>query len=255
MILLRLKCIFLSLLLNLTFEGLVFAETIKVVTEELAPYNYTEKGVLTGFCTEIVQAILKEINIQGDFQSMPWARAYDIALKNENVLIYSIGRTPQREMQFKWIGPIAHANNYLFALASSHIKISQLADAKKYQIASVNADIREQFLESQGFSKGTNLQSSVKYQHNYEKLKLGRVDLWAMNDIAAYHLVRQAGDDPEKILIKTYKLQLDESRYFIAFSHKTSDKIVDRFNIGLENIKKNGILNLIKNKWALENVD
>ncbi len=252
---LRLKYIFLSLLLNLTFEALVFAETIKVVTEELAPYNYTEKGVLTGFCTEIVQAILKEINIQGDFQSMPWARAYDSALRNENVLIYSIGRTPQREMLFKWVGPIAPANNYLFALASNNIKISQLADAKKYQIASVNADVGEQFLESQGFLKGKNLQSSVKYQLNYEKLKLRRVDLWVMNEMAAYHLVRQAGDDPAKILVRAYKLQLSENGYFIAFSHKTSDKVIDRFNIGLENIKKKGIFDLIKKKWLLEDLD
>ena len=55
------------------------AETIKVLTEEFPPYNYTEDARITGFSTEVVQAVLKEAKIQGDFQSMPWARAYETA--------------------------------------------------------------------------------------------------------------------------------------------------------------------------------
>lgn len=238
------------LLLMIANGAMAGAETIRIVTEELAPYNYTEKGVLTGFSTEIVQAILKDIKIEGKFQSMPWARAYESAINNENVLIYSIGRTPQREKLFKWVGAIAPASNYLFAYAGHDIKIRQLADAKKYQTGSVNTDIGEQFLESQGFVKGKNLQSSVKYQLNYEKLKLGRIDLWVMNEMAAYHLVRQSGDDPAKTLVKVYKLDLSENGYFLAFGQKTSDKLVNRFRQGMENIKKNGTFDTIKKKWT-----
>ncbi|MFC7419689.1 substrate-binding periplasmic protein [Iodobacter arcticus] len=241
------KCL-LFMALNLTLHTAA-AEVIKIVTEELAPYNFTEKGVLTGFSTEVIQAILKEMKIQGDFQSMPWARAYDTALNHKNILIYSIGRTAQREKLFKWIGPIAPANNYLFSLANHNIKINHLEEAKKYQIGSVNTDIGEQFLESQGFIKGTNLQSSVKYLLNYEKLKRGRVDLWVMNEMAAYHLVRKFGDDPNKVLSKAYRLDLIGDGYFMAFSHKTSDEMVERFRQGLDTIKKNGTFDLIKKKW------
>jgi polar amino acid transport system substrate-binding protein len=243
-----LKKYLLFIALNLLLNP-AHAELIKIVTEELAPYNFTEKGVLTGFSTEVIQAILKEMKIQGDFQSMPWARAYDTALHHENVLIYSIGRTAQREKLFKWIGPIAPASNYLFSLANHSIKINHLEEAKKYQIGSVNADIGEQFLESQGFTKGTNLQSSVKYQLNYEKLKRGRVDLWVMNEMAAYHLVRQLGDDPNRVLNKSYRLDLSGDGYFMAFSHKTPDEMVERFRLGLDAIKKNGTFDLIKKKW------
>ena len=34
----------------------------------------------------------------------PWARAYDMALKEPNVLIFLIARTSARETQFKWAG-------------------------------------------------------------------------------------------------------------------------------------------------------
>ena len=59
---------------------------------------------------------------------------------------------------------------------------------------------------AQGFTVGKNLQSSNKYAHNYEKLTLGRIDLWVANDLNARYLVRQAGDEPAKVLIPTLSL-------------------------------------------------
>src|SRR4051812_35234458 len=80
------------------------AGTITVVTEENPPYNFTRNGKLTGFSTEVVEAVFEEIRMQGNFQVMPWARAYVTAQTTENVLIYSIGRSLQREALFKWVG-------------------------------------------------------------------------------------------------------------------------------------------------------
>lgn len=82
-------------------------DEIRIVTEELPPYNMTQDGQITGMSTEVVQAVLKEVGMSAPIQSMPWARAYDIALNSENTLIYSITRTRQRENLFKWVGDIA----------------------------------------------------------------------------------------------------------------------------------------------------
>ena len=47
------------------------SDTIKILTEEFPPYNFTEQGKLTGFSTEVVEAVLKEIKVPGNFQSLP----------------------------------------------------------------------------------------------------------------------------------------------------------------------------------------
>lgn len=223
---------------------------VKIVTEEFPPYNFTERGKLTGFSTEVVEAVLKELKISGEFQSLPWARAYETARDTEDVLIYSIGRTKERERLFKWVGVVAPTSYYLFSLSGKNVKLSRLGDAKKYQVGTVNEDVGEQFLVSKGFVKGQNLQSSVKYEFNYEKLKAGRVDLWIMPELVAYFLSRQAGDDPAKVLVPAYPVtELGGDGYYIAFGAKTPDALVARFRRGLEAVKKNGTYDALKKKW------
>lgn len=225
-------------------------DTVKILTEEFPPYNFTRNGKITGFSTEVVDAVLKEIKVQGTIQSLPWARAYETAHESQDILIYSIGRSKERDKLFKWVGVIAPTNYYLYSWSGKNIKIAHLEEAKKYQIGTVNEDVGEQFLVSKGFVKGQNLQSSVKYELNYEKLKAGRVDLWIMPELVAYFLARQAGDDPAKVLAPAFPVaEIGSDGYYMAFGAKTSDALVDRFRAGLEAIKKNGTFDALKKKW------
>ncbi|WP_367847577.1 substrate-binding periplasmic protein [Rhodoferax sp. WC2427] len=225
-------------------------ETIRILTEEYPPFNFTDKGRITGLGTEVVQAVLREINVEGQFQSVPWARAYETTQTNANVLIYSINRSKEREKLFKWVGPITPTDFYLFSLKSRNVHLGSLEDAKALQIGTVNQDIGEQYLVSQGFALGHNLQSSTRYELNYEKLKLGRVDLWVMNELGAYYMVRQAGDDPAEMLNKVLRIaDISGSGNYMAFGLKTPDAVVERFRKGLDAIKKNGIYDALQKKW------
>ncbi len=225
-------------------------ETLQVLTEEFPPYNYTEQGRLTGFSTDVVRAVLQEAKLDGVFQSQPWARAYQTAQQADSVLIYSIARTPQRESLFKWVGMIAPTEFYLYALPQRQLKLTQLEQAKSYQIATVNEDVGEQFLISKGFEKGKNLQSSVRYALNYDKLKQGRVDLWIMTELVATYLVRQAGDDPAHSLARSYAIrELSSDGLYMAFGPKTPDALVQRLRQALATIKSNGRYDALKKKW------
>lgn len=231
--------------------GAAAADAIRIVTEEFPPYNLVENGKVTGFSTEVVEAVLKEVGVQAPIQVLPWARAYDIARNTENVLIYSITRTAARERLFKWVGVVAPSDWYLFALRERNVRLDRLEDAQKHQVATVNEDAGEQYLVSKGFALGRNLQSSNKYEFNYEKLRLGRVDLWVANDLVAHYLARKAGDDPNRVLVRA--LPLPElggaDGLYMAFGARTSDAVVERFAKGLATIKKNGTYDALKKKW------
>lgn len=229
------------------------ASELRIVTEELPPYNMTQGGLVTGMSTEVVQAVLKDVGIPAPaIQSMPWARAYDIALNSENVLIYSITRTPQREKLFKWVGVIAPTQWYLFARSGRNLPtLKAVEEARKHQIATVNEDVGEQYLVAKGFVIGRNLQSSNKYEFNYEKLKLGRVDYWIANELNATWLARQAGDDPDRMLVRALPLPdlMQDEGLNMAFSLKTPDAVVERFRRSLETLRRNGTYDAIKRKW------
>lgn len=229
----------------------VAADTLRIVTEELPPLNMTRNGEITGLSTEVVRAVLKEVGMQAPIQSLPWARAYDLALNSENVLIYSIARTPQREKLFKWVGVIAPSDWYLYARSDSKIRLNSVDDARSFQTATVNEDVGEQYLLSKGFSIGKNLQSSSKYEIGYEKLKVGRVNFWISDELNAFYLVRQAGEDPAKAIVRALPLAdlAPEGGLGMAFSLKTPDVVVERFRKALETIKRNGTYESLQKKW------
>ncbi|HBS81387.1 MAG TPA: amino acid ABC transporter substrate-binding protein [Pseudomonas sp.] len=227
------------------------AHGVTVVTEELPPYNMTVDGKLTGMATEVVQAVLDEVGEAARIQSMPWARAYDIALNSENVLIYSIARTPQRENLFKWVGVIAPTRWFLFSLPGTEFNLKSLDDARQYQIATVKEDVGEQYLIDKGFAIGRNLQSSNKYEHNYEKLKAGRVNLWISNELNAHYLVRQASGSPGDTAVP--QLNLDDlggaNGLCMAFSRNTPDEVVERFRQALARVRADGRYDTIAARW------
>lgn len=229
----------------------VALDQIQIVTEELPPYNMTQGGKLTGMSTEVVQAVLQEIGEQASIQSMPWARAYDIALNAENVLIYSITRTAQREHLFKWVGVVAPMHWYLYARPERNISLNSLDEARQYQIATVKDDAGEQYLKAKGFTVGKNLQSNNKYQYNYEKFKLGRVDLWISIELNALYLIRQAGEDPASMVVPVLSLPGlgGDDGLNMAFSLQTADATVERFRQGLQAIRSNGTYDAIARKW------
>ena len=225
-------------------------ETVRIVTEEYPPYNYTDNGKITGLGTDVVQAVLRELQIEGQFQSLPWARAYETAQSSDSVLIYSMNRSKEREKLFKWVGQITPTDFYLFSLKSRNLQINDLAEVKNLQIGTVNQDVGEQYLLQHGFTVGRNLQSSNRYELNYEKLKRGRIDLWIMNELGAYYMARQAGDDPSATLQKSMRIaELSGGGNYMAFGLKTPDALVERFRKGLETIKRNGIYDALQRKW------
>lgn len=226
-------------------------EPLRVVTEELPPYSMVRDGKVTGMSTEVVEAILKQAGLTAPIKSMPWARTYDIALHAENVLIYSLTRTVEREALFQWVGSIASSQLYLYSLAARPVVLNSLADARAYQIGTVKNDVSEEFLLNQGFEVGKNLQSSNKYESNYEKLKLGHIDLWVSNALNAHYLARQSNTDPAYTLVASLLIpQLSHAEgLYLACSLNTPAATVERLRAALRAIKANGEYAAIIARW------
>ncbi len=250
---LRIVCCRLAALLILACasQSSIAASALRGVTEEMPPFNMTQNGEVTGMATEVVQAVLHQAALEAPLRSMPWARAYDLAQHNSNVLIYSIVRTPQREPLFHWVGVIAPTRWALFSLARQPIELRSLEDARRYQVATVKEDAGEQFLLAHQFALGVSLQSNTRYELNYEKLKQGHVDLWIANELNARYIVREAGDNPDDLI--TEALHLPElgggDGMYLAVSLGTPLATVERLRRALSTVRANGTYADIARKW------
>lgn len=201
---------------------------------------------MKGVSSEVVLAVLKELNIAPKIQLVPWARAYDSALNEKNYLIYSIARIPEREDLFQWVGAIAPYNTSLYKLKNKKaIQIRSLEDAKPYEIGCSRADVITIYLQNQGF---TRLQQVTDDTQNLHKLLLGRVDLIAYDEASFVYKVQQEGLDLSQFE-RIYRLDELSDKLYMAFSKSSDPQLVQKFQEGLRIIKEKGIFDKIQNKY------
>ena len=84
----------------------VLAASLTAYTEEWAPYNYSEGGSVKGIATDVLRAACGEARLDCRIFIVPWARALNTVSNTPNTLIYTIARTPAREDDFLWVGPL-----------------------------------------------------------------------------------------------------------------------------------------------------
>ncbi|MCX4028585.1 substrate-binding periplasmic protein [Spartinivicinus marinus] len=230
-------------------------EHIKIITEYFPPYSIYIDGQLEGISTEIVKTVLNDLKLNGLRISVyPWVRAYNIALTEKNTLIFPLGRNKRREKLFKWVGVISPAQFYLFSLHNrDDILISSLNEAKQYTLGTVMNDVREQYLIDKGFKIGSEISTSLNHDQNLFKLLKGRIDLWPMNELAAYYLVKKRKLLPKYTIKKVFHLaDLSTEGYYMAFNKDTDNNTVSKFKESLNKIKREGIYKNIINSYLID---
>ena len=220
---------------------------LTILTENLPPLNYLKDGVLVGPSVEIVKEIQRRVESHEEIKVYPWARAYKMALEDENVVLFGTTYTKVRHDKFKWIGPLATKRDILVAKRGSGITINSLEDAKKVKrIGTLRDDTRERLLKRHGF---TNLESVSDEQKNAKKLVLGRIDLWTYKKPGLKTVCELAGVDYNEIEEVYHLRKID---LMIAFSKKTSDSIVQNWSNAFNEMLADGTIMQIRKKWNLK---
>ncbi len=226
---------------------LLHAAALQILTEDLPPMNYVRDGVLTGPSVEMVKEIQKRIGSTEEIQVYPWARAYQIALEVENVVLFGVTRTPNRENKFKWVGPLAAKRDILIAKKGSNLIINSLEDAKKVgRIGVLRGDTKEEYLEMHGF---TNLEPVSDERKNAQKLMLGRIDLWVFKKPGLKTVCDLAGVD-DSAMEEVFHLR--ETKLDIAFSLQTPDAVVEQWRAAFADMVADGTVAAIQKKWGVE---
>ena len=224
----------------LSMSSHAFSEPLTIVTEQYPPYNYEENGVVKGMSTEVVKAVLAELAIDAKIRVYPWARAYEMASSQKNVLIYSISRIPEREPLFQWVGVIAPIRFTVFALKSRQdITINVLDDLRPYTMSLVLDDALEQYFSARGFNK------IQKVRSNELAMKMflaGRSDVWPISHQAGIYLLKKNNWVPNETVKPVFKLEgFSSGDQYMAFSPQTSKKLVGDFKQALKAVKQKGI--------------
>ena len=208
-----------------------------VMTEELPPFNFTENGKVTGISTEIVRSVFSAAGYgmtHGDVQVYPWARAYHDVMTIPDSILYSMGRTAEREDLVRWVGPLLNVTIGAVARKDRHIQVDSIEDLKQYRIGTLREGAPEQLLISKGVPL-ENLERLSQPMLNIRKLEEGRIDLYVFNTQTVQYLMASNGINPDDYE-SVYTLK--EIGLYLGLHKNTPDDVVDKLQSCLDAMKE-----------------
>lgn len=238
-----LKIIFL-LILVVTLSN---ANQFRILTNEEPPTNYLDKNQqVIGITVDIINKLKEKANINANVELITWARAYIIAQKKANILIFTAGKSKERiDLGFHFIGPITTRKQVLFSKVSSDFGISNLRDIKnkKLTIGAMREDWRFKYFKN----KGIKVKDVSDHQQNAQKLIMGRIDLWATSNIEAPIILEKANIPQNKI---KEAFVYSEAKSYIMISKKTPNKKVKELKKIFFELQKTDFFKNTAKKWS-----
>jgi polar amino acid transport system substrate-binding protein len=240
--------LFSCLLTVICLSGFADAEEYQIVTEEWAPYNYLEDGVLKGISVDIVEAIMKNSDVKFKAMVLPTMRTTKELNDRPKTIMFSMFRTKEREKLYKWVGPIIEESIFPYALNTSSINITSMAELKSEpKITTRAAGLIPRRLESLGFDnldKAAN-QSEQLYKMlitNRTRIIVGDTDLGARYYLKHLKLDRNT--------LKKINVEIFHSELYVAFSLDSDDSLVKEWNDTLARLRREGKIDEIISKYS-----
>jgi len=210
---------------------------IDVVTESLPPYQYQQEGIIKGSAYYQVEKLLECSQLKGNYIFLPWNRAYDFALNNNNTLIFSMAKLKNREDKFVWLKVIGHTDDYIFKLKSrKDIKITTLSDLSKWRLGLQKDDFIDDMLKKKAKPLNLNI---VYYQTHVQKLKMllnNRFDLMEEeSDVYGFKLKNKefGYEKLEKLIPLTSPIP-----FYVAINKNSNRELISRLKRCTDNTKE-----------------
>lgn len=219
----------------------VYSEgTVALEMSDWRPYVYMENNQPTGLAYVIVKAVFDRANIAYEFKTKPWARVYNNGLNKKNYFIPGLGRTPERELLFQWIGPTTkRVDVYFYKLKSNPIQIKRLEEAKEHLTGVERGAYHQDFLE-ENFPPNK-IQEVSRPEQLLRMLLKKRVDFILLEEAVVLKLSEKLDVDPhlfEKSLI-AFRVQ-----EYLAASLHTDKALVDQLKKAYVALEKENIIDL-----------
>jgi polar amino acid transport system substrate-binding protein len=218
------------------------AQTLRVVTEDLAPYQIVVNDeVVGGRSFLLVEELLKRAGIDSPVEVLPWARAFAIASSEPNVMIFSMARTANREANFNWLLRLdRHTYNFYSLATRPELQIQSLSEALQYTVATVRNSSEASSLLEMGFVEDENLILTLSYKEARQMVILKRADFTYANFLIQDAIYDNQASEPV-LFFKGYNPG-QSSDLYLATSLNTDADILFKLETSLQSMQQDGAL-------------
>ena len=244
------RSLFLGLCLGLS-SGVTWAagQPVTVVTEEMEPFNFTEGGIVRGFATEIVTSAFETAGIAYNLEVLPWPRAYDRALHEPSVFIFSMARIPEREKLFTWVHALAPARVCLFRLAArDDLHGVDTRTLSAWRVAAIRGYFTVEVLARWGVpASSLFLFPDDKKPNVIEHLERERSDFFLGDPLIFGTVVEKAG---KSAIIVPHAAPQQVGDYYLAANPVTPPEVVEKVRLAITYMFDSGKAQAIRDAYA-----
>jgi len=221
-----------------------YAVELTIYTEDWPPVSFKNGDKTDGMAVDVVEALKKRIGSNAQIQLVPWNRGYKALLEEPNVMLFTVGRSEEREKLMTLVGPVAISRTVLYTRKGNAAKLLSLGDdIHEVAVGAYRGSIFADTAVKKGF-KTLDLASTP--QVVAKMLMMGRFDLWSEGSIVVPSVLKEIGhsvDEVEKVMV------LDSLELYLAFSSRTPLATIKQWEDALRQMKKDGSFQKIYQKW------
>jgi len=217
------------------------AKTLRLVTLEYPPYEYTEDGQLKGLAVEVIKRTFMEMQQPITIEVLPWARAMRYIKDGTRDAVFTAFKNPERERFADFSKQVLMQQAVsLFVRKDSQIEYDgDLNKLKQYSLGVVRKIsyglILDTAIKDNTFRR---VEEANEGTQNFGLLLNQRVDMVASTKFGGYHILRQL---KRKNDVKELPVSIQNLPSYIAFSKvRKLTKIRDEFDSALIRLKASG---------------
>ncbi len=218
--------------------GAAQAQTLTLLSEQNPPFNYQDGGKPAGMSTEVVTELLKRANLSARFEFVAWDAGYKRAQFEKDTCLFSTARLDNRELLFRWVGPLATNRWILVGKADFPVAPKALGDLRRYKIGVVKSDAKAEFLNERGLTNQIEATSEVLLPPKLllKKEDPQHIDLWVSGQYTWRGIAERAKAPPVKPVFTVTEQQL-----YLACSTWMSGDSLKRLDTAMQAMNKEGV--------------
>lgn len=227
--------------LALLLSGTANAQTLRLLTEEYPPYNFSKNGIISGAAVEQAELMMKALGTPYSLEILPWARALSLAENQPWTCVFTTGHDEERDKRFKWVEPLLIDRMVMLRKAGSGVNPANIEEAKRFTVGTQRGDFSGTYLQNHAFPK---IDLAADMETTVKKLLVGRIDLMVTSE-KTFEAMRDEGKALEPALVLEGKL------YGFACNLGLPDAVVEKMQAELEKLIANGTQDQIFVKYGL----
>lgn len=239
--------------LNTNADPLNIPEKIEIVGNTLPPFGYLKNDTLSGFSLELLEEVLANSHLQNTTlvtKHVSFARAMSQLQTRTHTIALHFARSPERETQFKWLGPYFDINMGLIGLSSDAATYSDFDGIKDKRIAVIRDTLLQEILLKRGVNEDNMLLISDPVS-GLKILNAGRVDFFAhIPEVLEYLMHSELNISPPTI---EEKFTLQTGAFYFALSLDFEDELVAHLQAVLDSMRDDDEFAYLHLRHRLEN--